>query len=318
MGVSVPTGNARESAGLLGRPASEIVPIAVENAASIQEQEQQAIEEQWHSFSGAAAVATRIESVDRSHALTILGDSLPPAVPCMKAIANEYRPDGTGVIEDRGAWPRGSLSLTAAAVSAHQDGIRQNELIAVTGLMCEVASASPCLTYVQNVAALALELGHFDSDLAMSLCEDGALTVINNATGEAFSRPVVRVTTGNQPQVFFRSPCPEYNVRTPRGQRDIARAVDFLIEYTRFGSPGSSYIALDHPGKGIFLNNRICVHGRTPFLDPQTGAGRRVAVRYWTDREDASIDEWAYPRSAQGGARHWVRRLRRGSRETSV
>lgn len=245
-----------------------------------------------------AMVAFECHSLERqrAHPLLQIGSHLKGRIPTTwPVLSSPPHPDGTTKIRDIGRAGQVSRSLTNQAMAAHQDGwlsMRGKEpgILAVTGLCADSVGVASAATFSQNIVRLALDLWHSDERAFASLFADEAVTIVDRAGTIVAAGPVLAVTTRGRTQAFFRERNDEYDVRPGTNDAANAAAIEFLNAHASFGAAGSTFTYLDRPGRGLLLNNRHCIHGRTPFRDGDGPDQKRVIASKWWATDDEYQD----------------------------
>lgn len=277
-------------------PAVEAPRVVIEDPYHLTSDDVDALAAGFHSRFGVVAFEFRPDGVpDGSHQLIHIGSQLRDRVPCRWPVDNwEDVADGTTKICDAGQAKGVPRALSSQALAAHQDGwLSLPGVLAVTGLCADSAPSVAAVTYMQNVVRLALDLWRLDERAFARLFAADAVAVVRRSDGARWTFAVLDVRDGH-PTGFFRAPNDEFDVLAGRADPHLLRAVEFLIDHTRPGAPGSTYTRLDRPGRGFLLDNYQCVHGRTAFVDAE-GQKRVIASKWWA-RDDRYKDiRWGAP-----------------------
>lgn len=232
---------------------------------------------------------------DRAHPLLSIGSHLRELIPTKwPVVSSPHSPDGTTKIRDIRDANQQSRSLTNQAMAAHQDGWRslpgEPGILAVTGLWAESVGIEHAATFSQNIVRLSLDLLRADEDAFAALFADNAVQIVDRSDSVVVLCPVLSVTSKGRTHAFFRGRNDEYDVRPGASDSATARAIDFLNAYTSFGSNGSLFTYLDRRGRGLLLNNRHCIHGRTAFRDDDAPQHQRVIASKWWASDDEYRD----------------------------
>jgi hypothetical protein len=245
------------------------------------------------------AFECRRTEFDGDHPLLKLGWHLREVIAAKWPVRSSPNgPDCTTKIQDIGAMNQPSRSLTSQPMAAHQDGwlsLRDTErgVLAVTGLWTDSAAVECAATFSQNIVRLSLDLWRTDEEAFVALFAEDAVKIVDRAGVVVALSPVLSVNKGRI-HAFFRGRDDEYDVLPGSNAKANARAIDFLNAYTSFGSGGSAFTYLDRRGRGLLLNNRQCIHGRTAFRDGDEPAQKRViAAKWWTSDDDYKDLVWA-------------------------
>jgi hypothetical protein len=271
----------------LESPAVEADPVAVRNPYSLSAEEIASISEQFHGRFGSVVFdCGPLTATAQQHPLVAMGEQLRRAMPCRWPIANAAEaPDGTAKIFDVGR--NGTTPNSNRLLAPHQDGLQLGGAIAVAGLWTDSAPQRAAATYVQNMLPLIVDLWRTDLEAFDTLSRRDAITITRRRDKAQTVSPIVFVRD-SRPRVLFRAPGEEYDVHPSSRHRNspAARAFEFLVEYTRFGARGSTFTYFDRPGRGIFMNNHICVHGRTAYADGGNPNETRVLAGKWWALEE--------------------------------
>jgi hypothetical protein len=279
-------------------PAVEADLVVVADPARPTEAEREALALAFRSRFAFAAFECLAPRAEGEHPLVRLGASLYPLLPTKWPIASS--PERRSVvteIRDIGIAGQGSRSLTNEAMAAHQDGwlsLRDEDrgALAVTSLWADSVPEESAATFSQNIVFLALDLRRRDETAFVSLFAHDAVLIVNRVGETAAQSPVLFLKRGIL-HSFYRGANDEYDVRPGNDKPATARAVDFLNAHTQFGANGSVYTRLDRAGRGLFLNNRHCIHGRTAFRDGDAKQRRRViASKWWASHDDDRDLSW--------------------------
>lgn len=232
------------------------------------------------------------------HPLLRIGSQLGEAVPTKWPVTSSpNEPDGTTKIRDIEKVDQPSRSLTNQAMAAHQDGWLSLEglergVLAVTGLWAENVAVECAATFSQNIVRLSLELWRTDEDAFNALFADDAVKIVDR-TGKVVALSAVLFVSRGRAQAFFRGRNDEYDVLPGSSDGAVVRAIEFLNAYTSFGSNGSVFTYMDRRGRGLLLNNRHCIHGRTAFRDGEAPHQKRViASKWWASDDDYRDFVW--------------------------
>lgn len=262
-------------------PAVELPRVAVEDPTAMTPGEIGAVREAFTSrYATVALECGRTTTDDGIHPLVRLGEQLSTHIPARWPVTNlSDGPDGTVKIHDAGT-PQDSRSLTSLGMAAHQDGwLSLRGVLSVTGLWADSVPLEAASTYSINVVRLALDLRAEDPDAFLGLFADDAVVIRRTDDGSVVATSPVLYTRNGWTYSFFREPNNEFTVSSGT---DVSRTgVEFLAARIGFRSPGSAHTHLDRPGRALLLNNRHCVHGRTPFTDDASAGRKRVIASKW-------------------------------------
>lgn len=277
-------------------PAVEAECVVVADPGQLTEAEREALARAFRSrFAMAAFECFNTQAEGDHHPLVRLGASLYPLLPTKWPIASS--PERRSVvteIRDIGVAGQSSRSFTSEAMAAHQDGwlsLRDEDrgALAVTSLWADSVPEESASTFAQNIVLLALDLRRRDEAAFVSLFADDSVRIVDRAGETAARSPVLFLKRGVL-HTFYRGANDEYDVHPGNNEPAAARAIEFLNAHTGFGASGSVYTRLDRAGRGLFLNNRYCVHGRTAFRDGHTPQSKRVIASKWWASHDEDRD----------------------------
>jgi hypothetical protein len=276
-------------------PAVEAERVLIADPAQPTEEEREALSRAFRSRFAMAAFECVKTQVEGDHPLVLLGAGLYPLLPTKWPIARS--PERRSVvteIRDIGVANQGSRSLTNEAMAAHQDGWlslhdEDRGALAVTSLWADSVPEESAATFSQNIVLLALDLRQRDPAAFVSLFADDAVRIVDRAGETAAQSPVLFLKRGVL-HSFYRGANDEYDVRPGGNEPAATRAIEFLNSHTGFGANGSIYTRLDRAGRGLFLNNRYCVHGRTAFRDGNTPQNKRIIASKWWASHDEDRD----------------------------
>ncbi len=273
------------------KPPVEANRIIINDPAKLTIGEVNALGEGYRSRFGAVAFDCQRVVVEGDHPLIQIGAHLSDVLPTRwPVISTPIDPDGTTKIRDLGKAKISSRSLTNQAMAAHQDGWLslpedQRGALGVTALWAETVPVECAATFSQNIVFLSLELWREDEEAFMSLFSNQAVKIVDSFGKIAAQSPVLTVKKGGC-SAFFRGRNDEYDVLPGTFGKANARAIEFLNSFTSFGSNGTMYTYLDRCGRGLLINNRYCVHGRTAFRDGTEGHEKRIiASKWWASHE---------------------------------
>ena len=267
---------------VVDQPMREAERIKIGDASHLTPTEVTAFASAFNGPSGMAAFECLRTTIGDGHPLTQIGSQLREVIPSrwpVNILSDET--DGTTKIRDAGPIAQPSRSLTNQALAAHQDGwLSLRGVLAVTGLWADSGPAERAATYSQNIFRLAIDLWRSDEEAFIRLFADNAVMITSPSGHIAATSPVVFTERGRT-HTFFRAANDEYAVRPGAGDKPTRRAIDFMIEHTSFGANGSVFTYLDRPGRGLLLNNKHCVHGRTAFVDGALPEQKRIIASKW-------------------------------------
>ncbi len=279
---------------ITGEPAAEIERVAIQDPTHLTADEVKALAERFHGRFGMVAFECLRTEADGEHPLVQIGSQLRDVLPCKWPISSmSDEADGTTKIRNIESEEHLSRSMTNLGMAAHQDGwLSLRGVPAVTGLWVDSGPVERAATYSQNIFRVALDLWRTDEEAFGRLFADDAVTIIDKSGGTVAVSPVLFVEKGNT-RTFFREPNEEYAVASGADDESGRRAIDFLIAHTSFQANGSTFTYLDRPGRGLLLNNRHCVHGRTAFVDGATPQQQRIlASKWWVCDEEYRNVRW--------------------------
>jgi len=277
------------------QPPLEAVRVSIEDPSRLTLRETSALAAGFNGRFAMVAFECRDTEFHGAHPLTLIGEQLREFIPTRwGVISAPFEPDGTTKIRDVGDPNPPSRTLTSEAMAAHQDGwlsLRSKPgVIAVTGLWADTVGIEPAATFSQNTLRLSLELLKSDEAAFAALFADDAVKIVDRSGKVAVIAPVLTIGPGGGPQVFFRGRNDEYDVLPGANDAATRRAIEFLSAFTSFGSNGSVFTHLDRRGRGLLLNNRHCIHGRTAFRDGAAPHQKRViASKWWTSDDDQAL-----------------------------
>lgn len=277
---------------VLHEPPIEAERVVIDDPYRPTPAEVEALADGFYSRFSMVAFECRRAKVNGEHPLIRIGSHVCERIPTKWPVASlPIEPDGTTKIRDIEKDGQSSRSLTSRAMAAHKDGwlsLGENErgALAVTGLWADSVAVECAATFSQNILRLALELWRTDQDAFTALFAADAVKIVDRSgTGAAIS-PVLFIER-EKLQTFFRERNDEYDVRPGNNDAATSRAIAFLNAYTSFGSNGSVFTYMDRPGRGLLLNNRHCIHGRTAFRNGDSPHQKRViASMWWTGDDD--------------------------------
>ncbi|HTU47436.1 MAG TPA: hypothetical protein VMF91_20405 [Bryobacteraceae bacterium] len=192
--------------------------------------------------------------------------------------------------------PDKGVALGTDGMAMHQDGLGSGGTVEAAALYADSGGLGGGFTCFQNLVLASLLLAHTDRSAFDHLFLPDALTVHRTTGSRALkiTGPVLFLGETANPQLFFRVPDGEYQVRY-RDEPALERGISFLFRFARPLANGSTFVHLSNPGHGCYVRNQVVVHGRTRFVDSQIGA-RRVLARKWY----ASESRHAFYRHAPG------------------
>lgn len=270
-------------------PAVEADRVVIEDPACLTPDEIAALSEGFHSRFGMVAFACRRTEADQGHPLALIGSQVREVIPSRWPLTNPSdEVDGTTKIRDTGPGENKSRSYSNLGMAAHQDGwLSLRGVPVVTGLWADSVPMKSAATYSQNILRLAIDLWRTDEEAFIRLFADDAVKIVNRYGDTVLTSPVLFLEKGST-RTFFREPNEEYSVVPGASDEPARRAIDFLTAHVSFKANGSAFTYLDRPGHGLILSNRLCIHGRTAFVDGDSPQQKRViASRWW-----ASDDEY--------------------------
>jgi hypothetical protein len=230
--------------------------------------------------------------VAEGHPLILIGAHLSQLIPTKWPVSSSPADRGhITEIRDVGVAGQSSRSLTNEAMAAHQDGwlsLRDEDrgALAVTGLWADGAPVESAATFSQNIVLLALDLWRRDEVAFASLFADDSIKIVKRADKVVALSPVLFLKFGVL-QSFYRGHNDEFDVVPGGNDPANARAIEFLNAHSAFGSNGTVFTHLDRRGRGLLLNNRHCIHGRTAFRDGATSDQKRViAAKWWASHDE--------------------------------
>ena len=237
------------------------------------------------------AFECRHTEFDGDHPLLMIGSQLRGALPTNWPVySSSCEADGTTKIRNIEKAKQPSRSLTNQAMAAHQDGWLslqgfERGVLAVTGLCAENGGVEVAATFSQNIVRLSLELWRTDQEAFIALFADDAVKIVDRY-GKVMALSSVLSVIHGRIQAFFRERNDEYEVFPGKDGKDILRAIEFLNAHASFGSNGSVFTYMDRRGRGLLLNNRHCVHGRTAFKDGEAQHQKRIIASKWWASDD--------------------------------
>lgn len=281
------------------QPPVEATRVVVADPSRPSPAEIRALADAFHGRSALAAFECRRTEVEGEHPLIQLVSHLRDVIPARWPVASAPGvPDETTAIRDIGIEDQPSRSLTSQAMAAHQDGwlsLRPEDrgALAVTGLWADSVPVESAATFSQNVVRLSLDLWRMDEEAFEALFDDAAVKILDRSGRIVALSPVLYVKKGAL-HAFFRERNDEYDVLPGIADAATARAIAFLNAHSSFGSNGTTFTRLDRRGRGLILNNRVCIHGRTAFRDGEGLHQKRViASKWWASHDDHRDLVWS-------------------------
>lgn len=273
------------------QPPEEAARVRIADPSQLTVAEIEALFSGFGSRFGMVAFETGHTVFSGQHPLCRMGAQLRDVIPSRWPVfSSSDEVDGTTKIRDVADPNLKSRSLSSQAMAAHQDGwlsLRGKPgILAVTGLWAENAPVESAATFSQNMLRLALELLRSDEAAFAALLADDAVSIVGRSGEIAAISPVLFLGPGNRTQTFYRGSNDEYQVIPGTNDPANRRAVDFLNCFVSPGANGSVFSRLDRPGRGLLLNNRHCVHGRTRFTDGEAPGQKRVIASKWWASDD--------------------------------
>lgn len=280
---------------VVDQPSVEAKRVVIDDPSQPTPAEVGALAEGFSSRFAMVAFECRRTEVEGDHPLIQIGSKACENIPTKWPVTSlPIEPDGTTKIRDIEKTNQPSRSLTNRAMAAHQDGwlsLRDVErgALAVTGLWAESVSVGSAATYSQNIVRLSLDLWRTDEEAFTALFADDAVKIVDRSGKIVALSPVLFVNM-EKIQAFFRERNDEYDVLPGANDEAASRAIAFLNAYTSFGSSGSVFTYLDRRGRGLLLNNRHCIHGRTAFRNGEAPHQKRVIASKWWASDDEFRD----------------------------
>jgi hypothetical protein len=233
--------------------------------------------------------------VEGGHPLVMIGEHLSQLIPTKWPVASSpAKRRQITEIRDVGVTGQSSRSLTSEAMAAHQDGwlsLRGEDrgALAVTGLWADSTPVESAATFSQNIVLLALDLWRQDEAAFASLFADDSVKIVDRSGKAMALSPVLFLKFGVL-HSFYRGHNDEFDVMPGGSDPANARAIEFLNAHSAFGSNGTAFTHLDRRGRGLLLNNRHCIHGRTAFRDGAAADQKRVIASKWWASHDEHRD----------------------------
>jgi hypothetical protein len=284
------------------QPATALVPVSLRASDELSPEETRALVDGFRS-AGVVAFSVPARGSDR-HPLLGVGAALDGPLPLSHPLTHPTEdnpqarevlgpPDGTTKIFDMGDDGRALSQAGQEELAGHFDGAGRGGAVVVFGLYVDSAPRTPAVNFFQDLVRVALELARSDAEAFTSLFYPTAMAQWRRSMW--LTNPILFVSEAGEPQVFFRVRDPQDDVYLRADTPGLERARDHLETYSQAHAPGSTYVALDRAGLGVFVDNRRVVHGRTGYTNAVDTGERRVLARKWWVRGQADLGVQNYP-----------------------